>query len=442
MTEHTTLTTPEATDGEPTSMVPFTIIFAGQTFSLFGSRLVQFALVWWLTRETGSATVLAFASTMALLPQVLLGPFVGALNDRWNRRVVMGVADGTIALLTLGLAGLYAAERVEVWHIYALMAMRSAAGTFQWNAMQASTSLLVPKRHLARVGGLNSTLSGAALIVAPALGALVMEWLPMQGVVAIDVATAIPAIAPLLFVHVPQPLKHSLNGHGTREGFASVLHDMGDSLAFIKSWPALVIVIVLGMIINLLMAPAMSLIPLLVKDHFDGGAIELAQIEAMVGIGLVAGGLTLGVWGGTRRKMHTVLGALAMRGIAQVALGMTPSSAFVLAVGLALLLNYMNPMIDGPLMAMLQATVPPGIQGRVFALLMSGWGAAMPLGLAVAGPVADALGLQVWYLISGCATVAIAIVGFMLPRHLQMEETRPTSASGAPSAANTQAAEG
>jgi len=434
--------TPNDQESEPRSLGPFITIFAGQTFSLLGSRLVQFALVWWLTRETGSATVLAFASMMALLPQVLLGPFAGALTDRWSRRVVMIVADGTIALLTLGLAGLYAAGRVEVWHVYVLMALRSTAGTFQWAAMQASTTLLVPKRHLSRVGGLNSTLSGLALIVAPALGALLMEWLPMQGIVAIDVATAIPAIAPLLFIHIPQPKKHSVGaGKETKEGLASVLHDLREGLAFVSGWPALLIAIVMGMVINMLAAPAMSLMPLLVKDYFGGGAMELAQIEAMVGIGMVAGGLTLSVWGGTRRRIVTALGALAIRGFAQVALGMTPASAFLLAVALAFLMNYMSPMVDGILMAVLQATIPPGMQGRVFALVMSGFAAAMPLGLAIAGPVADALGLQVWYLISGCATAAVAAAGFFLPALMHLEDGQPLKQKD-PSAARKLTAEG
>lgn len=129
-------------------MARFFTIFRGQAFSLFGSRLVQFSIVWWLTEESGSASVLAFASIMALLPQVLIAPFAGALVDRWNRRVVMIVADGLIALAIVALAFLYAQGVVEFWHIYALMLVRSAGGAFHWPAMQASTTLMVPKKNL------------------------------------------------------------------------------------------------------------------------------------------------------------------------------------------------------------------------------------------------------------------------------------------------------
>ena len=96
----------------------FFTIWTGQAFSLFGSSLVQFALVWWLTKQTGSATVLATATLVALLPQIVLGPLAGALVDRWNRRIIMIVADTSIALATLLLIYLFATDLVQVWHIY------------------------------------------------------------------------------------------------------------------------------------------------------------------------------------------------------------------------------------------------------------------------------------------------------------------------------------
>jgi len=168
-------------------MKPFLIIWIGQAFSLLGSQLVQFALVWWLTRTTGSATMLALATLAALLPQILIGPFAGALVDRWSRRRVMIVADIAIALATLGLAVLFWLNVAQVWNIYVLLLIRATGAAFHWPAMQASTPLMVPQKHLSRVAGLNQTLSGLAGILIPPLGALAIEVLPMQGVLAIDV---------------------------------------------------------------------------------------------------------------------------------------------------------------------------------------------------------------------------------------------------------------
>ena len=182
---------------EPRSMRPFFALWIGQAFSLLGSQLVQFALVWWLTKTTGSATMLAFASLAALLPQVLIGPFAGALVDRWSRKTVMLVADTAIALATLVLAVLFYLQIAAVWTIYALLIIRAIGAAFHWPAMQASTTLMVPEKNLSRVGGLNQTLFGMAAIFIPPLGALAIEVLPMQGVLAIDVLTAIPAVVTL-----------------------------------------------------------------------------------------------------------------------------------------------------------------------------------------------------------------------------------------------------
>ena len=124
----------------------------GQIVSLVGSALVQFSLVWYVTKQTGSATVLASATTAALLPNILLGPFVGALVDRWNRKLVMIIADLVVALATAVLAVLYATGAIQIWHIIAILLTRSAAGVFQGPARTAATTLMVPQEHLSRLG--------------------------------------------------------------------------------------------------------------------------------------------------------------------------------------------------------------------------------------------------------------------------------------------------
>ena len=113
----------------------FFTVWTGQAFSLFGSALVQFALIWWLTQESGSATVLAVATVVGMLPMIVLGPFAGALVDRGNRRLIMIFADATIAVFSLLLAYLFATGIVQIWHVYAIMAVRSLGGAFHFPAM-------------------------------------------------------------------------------------------------------------------------------------------------------------------------------------------------------------------------------------------------------------------------------------------------------------------
>ena len=397
--------------------IPFFTIWTGQAVSLIGSNLVQFALVWWLTKSTGSATILAFASIVAVLPQVFLGPIAGALVDRWNRRLVMMVADSVIALAVVVLAVLYALDAVQIWHIYLLMFIRAAGGAFHWPAMQASTTLMAPEEHLSRIAGLNQTLAGVANIVAPPLGALLFSILPIQGILAIDVGTAVLAIVPLLFVAIPQPERKE-----APEERLSVLADMREGLRFVWGWPGMMMIMVVATLINLLINPGFALLPIMVTDHFGGGALELAGLQSAWGIGLVLGGITLGVWGGFKRRIVTGLLALTLMGVGVTVLGLTPATAFTLALGAMFFGGFMNPIANGSLFATLQATVPPEMQGRVFTLAMSGSAAMSPLGLAIAGPVADALGVQIWFLIGGLATVIMGVGSFFIPSIMQIED--------------------
>jgi MFS family permease len=280
--------------------VRFFTLWIGQAISLLGSMLVGFALVWWLTESTGSATVLATATLVCILPGILVGPFAGALVDRWNRRAVMIVADSIVALATVALAYLFFSGAVRTWHVYAIMFIRATAGGFHWPAMQASTSLMVPEKHLARVAGLNQTLHGAMNIVSPPLGALLLDGLPIQGILAIDVVTAAVAITILFFVHIPQPQSRPAAAGAAGRKF-SLWADVRAGLRYVWGWPGLLAVLVMATVINFLFNPAFSLMPLLVTKHFGGQAIHLGWLQSAWGIGVVLGGLTLGVWDGRGR---------------------------------------------------------------------------------------------------------------------------------------------
>jgi DHA3 family macrolide efflux protein-like MFS transporter len=400
--------------------VPFFAIWTGQLLSLVGSQAAQFALVWWLTKLTGSATVLATASMMALLPGILLGPVAGAYVDRWNRRVVMIAADALIALASLLLVYLFWADAMQVWHVYVVMAVRSIGGTFHWPAMQASTSLMVPKEQLSRVAGLNQATQGVLNIVAPPLGALLMELLPLAGVMAVDVGTAAFAILPLFFVSVPQPRRDDLSVGVVKP---SIWTDVRDGFRYIVGWPGMLVLIGSAMLFKIALTPAFSLLPLLVSEHFGGDAAQLSLMDAVAGVGIVAGGVILSVWGGFRRKIYTSIMGMIIFGAGFVMMGVAPAGYFLLALVAALMLGLMLPMIDGPFMAILQAAVAPEKQGRVFTLLNSLLSLTTPLGLAIAGPVSDWLGLQIWYVAAGVLCGGVGVSFLFIPAILNLEES-------------------
>ncbi len=385
----------------------FFAIWGGQAFSLLGSMLVQFALVWWLTSTTGSATVLATATIFAILPQVVVGPFAGALVDRWDRRKVMIVADGSIALVTLGLVLLYASGQIQTWHVYAAMLLRATLGAFHFPAMQASTSLLVPDSQLARINGLNQGLQGLMNIVAPPLGALLLGVMSLHWVLAIDIVTALLAVLPLLFVAVPQPPSRPVAAEANL--VRAMLIDMREGLRYVRAWPGLLTLTLVAMALNFLLIPSGSLMPLLVTEHFRGGALQIGWLESAMGIGVVSGGILLGAWGGFKRRILTSMMGVIGIGLGTALIGATPAHLFGVALAGMFVTGFMGPMANGPLFAIVQSAVEPGMQGRVMSLIGSGAGAMMPLSLLLAGPLADAMGVRTWYLLGGVTCVAIAL---------------------------------
>ena len=408
-------------------MTPFLVIWTGQAFSLVGTNLVHFALVWYLTESTGSATALAMASLVALLPQILIGPFAGALVVRWNRRAVMLIADSMIALATVILAALFALNTAETWHIYLLLFVRALGGAFHWPAMLASTSLMVPARHLSRVGGMNQALFGAANSIVPPLGALLLELLPIEAILSVDVGTALVAIVSLAFVAIPQPEPSVVTVDASADDRTThtVWDDMLSGLRFLWQWPGMLMLVSIGMLIRATVGPGIALLPILARDHFGGRALQFAWLQTAGGIGTVVGGVLLSVWGGFRRRIVTAMVALALDGVAILAMGLVPPNRLWLAVAALFVAGVVEPSVLGSLGAIAQATIPPGMQGRVFSLSSAGGSILAPLGLALAGPVSDALGAQVWFLFGGIATMAMGVGAFFVPALMCVEDGPP-----------------
>lgn len=391
-----------------------------QALSLFGSGLASFSVIWWITESTGSSTILASASIATLVPGIILGPLAGAIIDQLDRKWIMIVSDAVSAILALVLVALFWTNSIQLWHIIVINVLRSLAGVFQFPAVQSSTSLMVPKEHLARIAGWNQALQGTAMIATPPLGALLFTFLPIHYILGIDVLTAVLAICLLITVNIPQPQ--------TRRAIvqlsSSVWQDMGAGFMFIKQWPALVNILLLAAALNLVLIPAFTLVPMLITQHFFGSAFQLGWINAAYGFGIVFGGMLLGIWGGLKRRIHTSLLGLVGLGIGSFMIGTAPMHAYWLAVAGMVLVGIMNTFTNGPFFAILQSVIPPEMQGRVFTVLMSITTAMAPIGLALAGALADRLGVQFWYILGSitCGCMAVWIASSPSLMHLEEQQ--------------------
>ncbi len=383
----------------------FWSIWTGQALSLIGSSLTQFVLLWWITSTTNSASALAIAGVMALLPQALLGPLGGTLADRLPRRLIMIVADSITALCMIVLVFLFSSNTIQIWHIYVLMFIRSSMQAFQSPAASASTANLVPNSWLPRVAGLNQSLQGIMTIAAAPLGALALAWLPLQGALMIDVVTAILGISPLLFYSVPQPQE-------TQNKTSSVWTDFREGVRFVaRDRGLLTLYIILGLVILTLM-PTFSLTPLLVKQHFGGGVNQVALMEGLSGVGMIVGGVLISIFPGKRPILILMVSfAVSCGAVALTALA--GSNAFWLAIVWWVVSGFTFSTGNAPMMSVLQTVVPNHIQGRVLSLMSTIMGLAGPIGLAIAAPLGEAFGVRSVFIGGGILSALVCLLALL-----------------------------
>ena len=383
----------------------FWTVFSGQALSLVGSALTQFVLLWWITDTTGSLSALATAGMAALLPQALLSPIGGILADRYSRRLLMIAADAVSAMCMLVLIGLFLTDSVGLWHAYAMMAERSAMQAFQSPAAAASVVMLVPGSFLVRASGLNQSLQSLTVVAAAPLGALAIGVMPMGWALAIDVVTALLGIVPLLFFRIPQAFDVKGEKKGLwsdfREGFDVVWHTPGLRQLYL----------LLGMVVLSVM-PTFTLLPLLVKEHFGGGASQVALMESLAGAGMLTGGLLVALMA-PRRPVRWILLGFAASCTALALTALVPQNLFGIAVVWWVISGITFVLGDAPLIALLQTTVPNHLQGRVLSLMSTIMVLAAPVGLALTASLGEWVGVRGIFIAAGVAGTVASLAGLL-----------------------------
>ncbi len=359
----------------------FLVVWVGQLVSLIGSGLTRFALGVWVYQETGSVTLFALIAVFARLPGLLLAPLAGALVDRWDRRRTMLGADSGAGLATVALAALLWTGSLETWHVYVFAAAGSLFEAFQWPAYIASSTLLVPKRHLGRVGGMTQFGRAAAGTLAPAPAGLLLAAVGMTGVIFADFGTFLFAAVTLLLVRIPRP-KTSAE---SEEAGRSIWRQAFYGWTFIRDRPGLLGLLVYFALINLVLGVAVVLFTPLVLSF--ASAAVLGLVMSVANAGLLAGSLAMTVHGGPARKIHGVLGSGLVGALGLAVAGLRPDPYLV--GGALFVALFAAPVINACSQAIWQAKVPPDVQGRVFAVRRLIAQFTAPVGYLLAGPLVD-----------------------------------------------------
>jgi MFS transporter, DHA3 family, macrolide efflux protein len=382
----------------------FFVLWTSQVISILASSIVGFALVWYLTEKTGSATVLSTSMMVNYIPTIVLGPFIGPFIDRWNRKKIMIYSDIAQSLLSLALIVLFFINSIQIWHIYVVMAGYSIGRSFQGTALSTSIPMIVPEKQLARANGLNQTISGLINIIGPIAGALLLKAFPMQWILSVDVISTIILVSILLPLAIPQPLRTIPS---VKPGYFS---EMKQGFRYIVEWRGLLFLLILIAILMFFAAPINTLRPLFVMKYLGGDVLQFGWLMTAGSAGVVAGGLILSAWGGFKRRIITTLVSVMVQGMAIFVFGFTTESLFSLALAMVFITGFGSSIFNANVGAIIQSVVAKDMQGRVVTLQYSIGSLMIPLALAIAGPVTDAIGLRtVWYVAGG---VIFALTAF------------------------------
>ncbi|NLA96622.1 MAG: MFS transporter [Spirochaetales bacterium] len=387
----------------------FFTIWTGQAVSLITSAILQMAIILYLTETTGSALILSLASLVGFLPYAVLGPFIGVLVDRYNRKHIMILSDLVIALAAAILALAALSGELPVWLVMVILFVRSVGTAFHTPSLSAVTPLLVPQDMLAKCAGYSQAIQSVSLLLSPALAAfLYMAW-NLTAVIALDVAGAVIASLTVAWVKIPGL---------TKPQQTEPLHffkEMKEGFLALRSNKGLFALLWIGFLFTFIYMPINALFPLMSMEHFEGTAFHVSVVEIAFALGMLAGGLALGALGALKNRYLMIAASIALIGLGLAVSGLLPPSGFLLFAASCLVMGFAAPFYAGVQTALVQEKIQPQYLGRVFSLLGSVQGLAMPLGLILSGMFADGIGVSRWFLVSGMLLLSVAMLALLLP---------------------------
>jgi MFS transporter, DHA3 family, macrolide efflux protein len=392
------------------------LFLSSQTISLFGSALVQYAMMWHITLHTESGMMMTLFIICGFIPTFILSPFAGVWADRYNRKILIILSDGLIATATLILAIVFFMGYDAVWLLFLMAAIRAIGTGIQTPAVGAILPQIVPKENLTKVNGINGSLHAVIMFVAPMVSAALLTMATLEVIFFIDVITAIIAIFTLLGF-----LKISVHEKASDQQPTSYLEDFKLGVTYIKSNPFLKQFFLFFGVFFILMAPAAFLTPLQVTRSFGDDVWRLTAVEIAWSIGMMVGGGIIASWGGFPNKIHTMTFASLLMGICTFALGVVP--VFWVYLLFMAIFGISMPIFNTPTTVLLQEKVDEGYLGRIFGVFGMISTSMMPIGMLIFGPMADVI--KVEWLLVGTGILIFILSLFLGVNKVLLETGKP-----------------
>ncbi|MDR2823786.1 MAG: MFS transporter [Prevotellaceae bacterium] len=395
----------------------FGIIWAGEFFSSLTSSIVGFAIIFWISIETKSAEVLAFGMVATLLPQLVLGLFTGVYIDRWNRKVIMIAADLFMAACTAVLVVIFYLGKIEIWHIYALSAMRSAGNAFYSPAMKASVPMLAPADQLMRISGINQVIYSGSNIAGPALAAFLITVVKMENILILEIIGAIIACVSLLFVTIPNPRKaENAKPAFIQEikiGLQAIFNRKGMKWLFISDLTAMFFIL-----------PISALFPLMTINHFLGNTYQMSLIEIVWSGGMLFGGFLIGTNILKKYNKAILIGLMCVvDGLTFLFTGVLPPSGFIWFAVFSAMSGVAAAIWNSAFTVVMQTAIETDKLGRAFSTYDSLSLLPSIPGLLATGFIAESIGLTNSFIIAGSAIFAVGIFVMLMPSMQELGKT-------------------
>ena len=385
----------------------FMLLLQGQIVSQIGSQAYMIAVMFWIKQQTGSASLMGIYMMVTNLPAVFMGPIGGTLADRFSRRNIMVITDLVNGLALLGLGILFwfrpEADALLLSTLFGVSILVSIMSSFFRPAMSAAIPDLVPKESVGGANGLNQGAFQVAMFVGQAIGGVLFRILGAPLLIMIDGVSYLISALSESFIRIPRRLErkeefgHPLQGFwkDTVDGFRYVWDHRGVRALFLTASA-----------INFTAMPFLVLAPFYVEDVLHASVDWYGYILAAYAIGslvgfAIGGSVKLGGKGRMVMMMSVIpIGAVCF---GLITLVLIPWFAWIMLFGVGLFFGIYNVNI----MTLLQLDTPEEIRGRVLGLLMSLFGALMPLSMGIAGYVTDLLNQDVLLVLQICAALLL-----------------------------------
>lgn len=382
----------------------FFTIWVGQAVSLITSAILQMAIIFYLTERTGSGMVLSMASLVGFLPYAVLGPVIGVLVDRYDRKKIMVGADLIIAAAGAALAIIALYMELPIWMVMVVLFIRSLGTAFHSPALNAVTPLLVPSDQLTRCAGYSQSLQSISYILSPAIAAFLYSVWELNEIIAIDVVGAMIACITVAAVRIPKldEQVESMN--------PDFLKEMKEGFVVLRQNKGLFALLLLGTLYTFVYMPINALYPLISMEYFNGMPIHVSITEIAFASGMLLGGVILGRLASYEKRIVLITVSFFMMGASLAIAGLLPANGFAIFVACCVVMGLSVPLYSGVQTALFQEKIKPEYLGRVFSLTGSIMSLAMPVGLILSGFFADKIGVNYWFFISGVLIVGIALI--------------------------------